>query len=117
MSCGVLPYFHALIHSHSHSHSHACRWTIKIFPFCSSELLYDALQLAIAAREVDMRASPYDLTSYRPPPEPHSDLRSCDCDYSSQSNATHSVGLGGLGLGMSSEPIRVELPEVSAVQR
>lgn len=41
------------------------RWAIKIFPFIPSELLADALELAIQAREVDMRASPYDLSMLR----------------------------------------------------
>lgn len=69
------------------------RWTIKIFPFCPSELLFDALELAIAAREIDMRASPYDLNAYQHP----------------------NGELGELGPGMRTDPIRVELPEVSAV--
>jgi hypothetical protein len=33
----------------------------KIAPWCSSELIADAFLLAIDARRVDMRASPYDL--------------------------------------------------------
>lgn len=40
------------------------RFAYKIAPFCPAELLADALELAVAAREVDMRASPYDLTAY-----------------------------------------------------
>lgn len=33
-------------------------------PFTSSELIADAFELAISARVLDMRASPYDLTTY-----------------------------------------------------
>lgn len=36
----------------------------KIAPWCSSELIADAFFLALDARMVDMRASPYDLSSY-----------------------------------------------------
>lgn len=36
----------------------------KLGPLIDSELLLDCLDLAAAAREVDMRASPYDLTEY-----------------------------------------------------
>ena len=40
------------------------RFAYKIAPFCLSEVLADAFELARAAREVDMRASPYDLSTY-----------------------------------------------------
>jgi hypothetical protein len=40
------------------------RFAYKIAPFCPSELLADAFDVARAAREVDMRASPYDLSGY-----------------------------------------------------
>ena len=40
------------------------RFAYKIAPFCPGELLADALELAGSAREVDMRASPYDLSGY-----------------------------------------------------
>jgi hypothetical protein len=33
-------------------------------PLIESELLVDCLELAADARELDMRASPYDLTAY-----------------------------------------------------
>lgn len=36
----------------------------KIAPWCSSELIADAFLLAVDARMVDMRASPYDLKSF-----------------------------------------------------
>lgn len=37
------------------------KWSFKIFPFIPSELLVDTLSLALQARLLDMRASPYDL--------------------------------------------------------
>ena len=40
------------------------KWAYKLGPLVGSELLVDALALAFDAREVDMRASPYDLTGY-----------------------------------------------------
>lgn len=39
------------------------RFANKIAPWCSSEILGDAFLLAADARQVDMRASPYDLRS------------------------------------------------------
>lgn len=35
----------------------------KIAPWCSSDLIADAFLLAVEARTIDMRASPYDLSS------------------------------------------------------
>lgn len=40
------------------------RFAYKIAPFCPSELVADAFDLALAAREIDMRASPYDLSEF-----------------------------------------------------
>jgi hypothetical protein len=40
------------------------RFAYKIAPFCPSELLIDAFELALRAREIDMRESPYDLTGF-----------------------------------------------------
>jgi hypothetical protein len=40
------------------------RFAYKIAPFCSSELMAESFHLARTAREVDMRASPYDLRDY-----------------------------------------------------
>jgi hypothetical protein len=39
------------------------RFAYKIAPFCPSDVLADAFELALAAREVDMRASPYDFAA------------------------------------------------------
>jgi len=44
------------------------RFAYKVAPFCPGELVADAFELALAAREVDMRASPYDLSGYGFPP-------------------------------------------------
>ena len=40
------------------------RYAVKLWPYLSSELLADALELALAARVLDMRASPYDVSAY-----------------------------------------------------
>ncbi|WP_102143846.1 3-methyladenine DNA glycosylase [Mycobacterium hubeiense] len=40
------------------------RWSLKLGPLIASELLMDCLELAADARELDMRASPYDLSGY-----------------------------------------------------
>lgn len=40
------------------------KWAAKALPWISSDLLWDCFQLALKAREIDMRASPYDLSSY-----------------------------------------------------
>ncbi|MFC5996500.1 3-methyladenine DNA glycosylase [Pseudonocardia hispaniensis] len=37
------------------------KWAYKLGPACPSELLADCFELAVAVRELDMRASPYDL--------------------------------------------------------
>jgi hypothetical protein len=40
------------------------KWSFKLGPLIDSELVQDCLDLAADARELDMRASPYDLTGY-----------------------------------------------------
>jgi hypothetical protein len=40
------------------------KWCYKLGPLVDSGLLMDCLELAADAREVDMRASPYDLRGY-----------------------------------------------------
>ena len=37
------------------------KWAFAIAPYSASEVVADAFELAVAARELDMRASPYDL--------------------------------------------------------
>ena len=40
------------------------RYAVKLWPYIPSSLLADTLELALAARVLDMRASPYDLSSW-----------------------------------------------------
>ncbi|MGA9873760.1 MAG: 3-methyladenine DNA glycosylase [Rhodococcus sp. (in: high G+C Gram-positive bacteria)] len=40
------------------------KWSYKLAPLVESTLIVDCFELAMAARTVDMRASPYDLTGY-----------------------------------------------------
>lgn len=40
------------------------RFAYKIAPFCPSDVLAEAFGIARLAREIDMRASPYDLSAY-----------------------------------------------------
>jgi len=47
-----------------HANMDLYKWAYKSSPWISSDLLREALFFAIEAREIDMRASPYDLTSY-----------------------------------------------------
>lgn len=46
-----------------HANMDLYKWAYKLAPFCPSELMADAFALAVAAREMDMRASPYDVSS------------------------------------------------------
>ncbi len=47
-----------------HANMDLYRFAYKIAPFCPSDVVADAFDVARAAREVDMRASPYDLSGY-----------------------------------------------------
>jgi hypothetical protein len=47
-----------------HTNMDLYKWCYKLSPLIDSELLLECLQLAAAAREIDMRASPYDLSDY-----------------------------------------------------
>jgi len=40
------------------------KYAYSIYPFCSSSLLRKTLALAIEARKIDMRASPYDVSAF-----------------------------------------------------
>ena len=40
------------------------RWCYKLNPWIGSELIYDCFRLAIEARILDMKASPYDVSQY-----------------------------------------------------
>ena len=46
-----------------HANMDLYKFSFVIAPYCSGEILADAFELALAARELDMRASPYDLSS------------------------------------------------------
>ncbi|MFI6865348.1 3-methyladenine DNA glycosylase [Nocardia sp. NPDC050406] len=47
-----------------HANMDVYKWGFKITPLIDSDLLFDCFALACAARELDMRASPYDLAEY-----------------------------------------------------
>jgi hypothetical protein len=47
-----------------HANMDLYKWSYKLSPLIDSELVLDCLELAGAAREIDMRASPYDLRDY-----------------------------------------------------
>jgi hypothetical protein len=47
-----------------HANMDLYKWCYKLGPLVESELLLDCLRLAADARELDMRASPYDLRDY-----------------------------------------------------
>ena len=47
-----------------HANMDLYKWSYKLSPLIDSETLLDCLELAAAAREIDMRASPYDLSDY-----------------------------------------------------
>jgi hypothetical protein len=47
-----------------HAHMDLYKWAYKLGPATPAELLADCFALAVEVRELDMRASPYDLTGY-----------------------------------------------------
>ena len=47
-----------------HANMDLYKWCAKLVPLVDSDLLMDCLEVAAAARELDMRASPYDLSGY-----------------------------------------------------
>ena len=47
-----------------HANMDLYRWCVKLGPLVDSRLLMDCLELAAEARELDIRASPYDLREY-----------------------------------------------------
>jgi hypothetical protein len=40
------------------------KWAAKSMPWAGSDLLLDCFELAVKLRDLDMRASPYDLTEW-----------------------------------------------------
>ena len=53
-----------------HTNMDLYKWSYKLSPWISSDLLKDAFFLAMEIRELDMRASPYDLTGFGYEPIP-----------------------------------------------
>ncbi len=51
-----------------HANMDIYRWAFKRYPWIGSNLIADSFFLATRIREIDMRASPYDLGSNYPPP-------------------------------------------------
>ena len=47
-----------------HANMDILRWASKMFPWVASDIVADAFLLACRIREVDMRASPYDLSAW-----------------------------------------------------
>ncbi|MEV0248248.1 3-methyladenine DNA glycosylase [Nocardia sp. NPDC050712] len=47
-----------------HANMDLYKWSFKLAPLTPSDLVLDCFELACAARELDMRASPYDLAEY-----------------------------------------------------
>ena len=51
-----------------HANMDLYKWAFKLAPYTPSELIADCFELARDIREVDMRASPYDLAGLGFPP-------------------------------------------------
>ncbi len=47
-----------------HANMDLYKWAYKLWPWIGSDLVADAFEVAVAGREMDMRASPYDLAQY-----------------------------------------------------
>jgi hypothetical protein len=47
-----------------HSNMDLYKWAFKLYPWISSDLILEAFELALEARTIDMKASPYDLVEY-----------------------------------------------------
>lgn len=47
-----------------HANMDLLKWTVKLQPWVPSEVMQRAFVIAMAAREVDMRASPYDVSDF-----------------------------------------------------
>jgi hypothetical protein len=47
-----------------HANMDLYKWAAKAMPWCGSDLLLDCFELAVELRDLDMRASPYDLTGW-----------------------------------------------------
>jgi hypothetical protein len=51
-----------------HANMDLYKWATKFWPWITSDLVADAFLLAVEIRELDMRASPYDLRAFGYPP-------------------------------------------------
>ena len=51
-----------------HANMDLYKWAAKAMPWTGSELLLECFELATELRDLDMRASPYDLTEWNRPP-------------------------------------------------
>lgn len=51
-----------------HANMDLYKWAFKAMPWAGSDLLLDCLELALELRDLDMRASPYDLAAFGLPP-------------------------------------------------
>jgi hypothetical protein len=51
-----------------HANMDLYKWAYKLWPWCGSELIADAFLLSQEGRDLDMRASPYELASMGYPP-------------------------------------------------
>lgn len=47
-----------------HSNMDLYKWAHKLYPWISSDLILEAFELALEARTIDMKASPYDLVDH-----------------------------------------------------
>ena len=47
-----------------HTNMDLYKWTAKAMPWVGADLLLESFQFAVACREIDMRASPYDCSGY-----------------------------------------------------
>jgi len=47
-----------------HANMDLYKWAYKMYPWISSDLIADAFELALDARVIDMKASPYDLKTF-----------------------------------------------------
>jgi hypothetical protein len=51
-----------------HANMDLYKWASKAMPWIGSELQFECFELAVELREIDMRASPYDLAAFGYPP-------------------------------------------------
>ncbi len=47
-----------------HANMDLYKWSFKLYPWIGSDFIWRCFQLALTAREIDMRASPYDLSEW-----------------------------------------------------